>query len=77
MDEDINYTESESETYYYESIDYSNQLDDLYEELVNIRELQVHQINNSVETLNVISALLFFIVTCIISLNFIKVAFKK
>jgi len=58
-------------------IDYTTQLDDITQELINVREFQKIQINNMVNMVEVSFVFVGLIIACIIGLGFIKVAFKK
>lgn len=59
-----------------EVIDYTNQIELLEQELINIRELQVTTLNNVYDFASITIIFFFLLIACIIGLNIIKVAFK-
>lgn len=60
-----------------EVIDYTEKLSEIEQELINIRELQINAINNTVEFANVLLICIFFLIAVILGLYIIKVAFRQ
>lgn len=57
-------------------IDYTESIELLQQELLNLRELQVMQLNNSIEMYKVLIIFFAFLVACIIGLYLVRVAFR-